>query len=202
MSPATPIDDGVVCAIALSSSTIRRRTAQSDARFIDSYRAPWPSVPSPMKTTAMPSSPRSFFASATPRATGTSWPWIPELMNPGACRCWLPPRPPHTPSALPISSARNAPRSPPEARKWPWQRCVLKIASPGPSLLRSPTAIDSWPIEVCVVPDRSPWEWSWRSFSSVRRMTEHPPVELEIVQHRRLLGHGSRVLAAPEAPTA
>jgi hypothetical protein len=25
---------------------------------------------------------------------------------------------------------------------------------------------------------------------------QHPPVKLEVVQHRRLLGHGSRVLAA------
>ena len=124
-----------------------------------------------MKTTAIPSSPLSFFANATPSATGTSWPWMPELTNPGACRCWLPPRPPQTPSALPISSARNAARSPPEARKCPWQRWVLKTASPGSSRPSSPTAIDSWPIEVCVVPESSPCEWSCRSFSSVRRMT-------------------------------
>ena len=54
--------------------------------------------------------------SAIPAAAGNVPPRMPFDLNPGAHKCWLPPMPPTTPCALPITSASSPAASPVQAR--------------------------------------------------------------------------------------
>ena len=90
------------------------------AMFRLSWNSPRPTVPSPIMAQATLGSPRILAASATPSTVAMYEPSTalsPKLPTAGSAECRLPPLPPHTPVALPNSSAMI--RSPsPEWRCW------------------------------------------------------------------------------------
>src|SRR5262245_15810430 len=123
-----------------------------------------------MNATVIRRSPASFCARARPAATGTMLPWMPLLKKPSEHRCWLPPRPPHTPDARPMISAASPSTSSVRARKWPWQRWLLKTRSPSSSASATAMPVHSWPMQVCTVPNNRPSENSASSRCSTARI--------------------------------
>jgi hypothetical protein len=72
-------DIGVDCAYLLFSTIISKGTFNKETIFKDSYKTPWPKVPSPTKIVAILFESLIFSAKATPAATGNMFPCTPLL---------------------------------------------------------------------------------------------------------------------------
>lgn len=122
----------------------------SAAMFIDSWKAPSATAPSPKKATATWVVPRARAEKAPPTAMGMPAPTIalaPRMPSLGSAMCMEPERPPQYPPLRPKSSAIIGSMPPPLAMQCPCPRCVEVMKSSGSKASQMPAATPSWPID-------------------------------------------------------